>query len=232
MGYDFYLSGRSWELSAEFFPPIQLAPERNYEIALVNVEVANTMPNVFPGCDRFYYREPGKKDTGFSYIVIAEGSYEIDSLSALIAERVPGVQIKPNPNTLSVEIVSSVDLDFSPDDSIGPLMGFSRKTFKAKDRIVSDKAVDVMAVTAIRVACDLVKNSYVNGVKSRILHEIVIDCDPGFKLYSAPSQLIYLPINRSVIDSITLQFLDTENNPINFRGEATSARLHLREAAQ
>lgn len=231
MGYDFYLSGRTWELTAEFFPPIQLSPERRYEIALVNVEVANTMPNVFPGRDRFYYRDAtAKNDDAYSHIVLPEGSYEIDSLSALIAERVPNVVIKGNPNTLSVEFISSVDIDFRPDDCIGPLLGFSKRTFRAKDRIVSDRAVDVMAVTAIRVACDLVENSYVNGQKSRILHEIVVDVDPGFKLFSAPSQLIYLPINRTTIDSITLQFLDTENNPINFRGEATSARLHLREA--
>lgn len=164
MSYNICLDGRSSTLVSKFYPPIELNADKSYEMALVECEVANTIPNVTKGRNKFYYRKHGAKD--FLWIEMAEGSYEVDSIAAFIEEHVPGIVIKPNSNTMKVEIISNeYDIDFAKNDCIGPLLGFSRKTFKAKDKILSDKPVDIMSVTAIRVSCNLVNNSYVTARK-------------------------------------------------------------------
>lgn len=228
MSYNICLDGRSSTLVSKFYPPIELNVNKSYEMALVECEVANTIPNVTKGRNRFYYRKHGTKD--YLWIEMAEGSYEVDSIATFIEEHVPGIVIKPNSNTMKVEIISDeYDIDFAKNDCIGPLLGFSRKTFKAKDKIFSDRPVDIMSVTAIRVSCNLVSNSYVNGSKSHVLFSFAIDVDPGYKMSQTPSQLIYLPINKRIIDEIILTFHETNNKLVNFRGESVSARLHIRE---
>ena len=60
-------------LEAQFFPPIEILPDKNYELGLVELLTFNTIPNIDEK-NKFYIFEDMKP------IVIPSGSYEIDDI--------------------------------------------------------------------------------------------------------------------------------------------------------
>ena len=55
------------------------------------------------------------------------------------------------------------------------------------------------------------------------------DVSPGEKIIESPRNLIYLPITSSgSIPRIEISVLDQNGDPIDFRGETITIRLHIR----
>ena len=48
------LSGTSPTLQAQYFPPIELSPNKNYVLGLVELLSFNSIPNIDPGKNKFY----------------------------------------------------------------------------------------------------------------------------------------------------------------------------------
>ena len=228
MSWNLCLSGESSELVSRFYPPIELSAEKDYVIGLTDLECTNVVPNITRGCDKFYYID--NKTTKAVAITLPEGSYEIDAIASFIESNLNGIKIKANVNTMKVEITSDYDLDFSPSDSIGKIIGFSPRKLKAKEKWISDIPVDIFPVSVVRVECNLVTNSYIDGKPSHTIMSFPLTVDPGYRLNITPSHILFLPINRKIIDELTLRFVDQNGKLINFRGETISVTLHLKEA--
>lgn len=229
MSWNICLSGVGSELVSHFFPPIELCPKKSYVVGLSDLEIANTIFNVTRDCNMFHYYEYIDNKKKPHSVTLPEGSYEVQNIIDYLLETVPKTKIVPNTNTMKVEIESEYEIDFSQPHSIGRLLGFSKRRIKAHEKAVSDIPIEIFPVSVIRLTCNLVTNSYVNGKPSHTLFSFPITVDPGYKLSIAPSQIIYLPINKRSIEEIVLRFEDQNGKLINFRGESTSARLHLKE---
>lgn len=86
----------------------------------------------------------------------------------------------------------------------------------------------------LRVECNLIQGSYVNGKDMHILHEVTFDQSgrrpPGkFKVLHTPRHLIYLPINtKGLLNTLVIRLLDHKGEPFDLGSSTTTVRLHLR----
>ena len=51
---------------------------------------------------------------------------------------------------------------------------------------------------------------------------------PGYRIVRNVENPIYLPVNKTQINNITVLLFDQGNNLLNFRGETITIRFHLR----
>lgn len=219
----FCISGKGSTLSCDIFPVFE-ANDGNYVIGLIDLATYNSIPNIETGKnDKFYY--------GSNVITFDEGSYEIESIEKAINENlVSGVSfsLKANNNTLKSVIKCTESIDFSKDDSIGSLLGFSHIVLDANKKHVSDLPINIIKVNTIRVECNLVKGSFDNGKESHVLHEFFPDVEPGYKIIEIPSTIIYLPLNVQRVSNISVSLKDQNGNLVNFRDETISLRVHIK----
>lgn len=233
MSRTFTLVGRSSVLEAEIVPEIDL--DKKYGIALVGLYTYNSIPNIEEKINnKFYYIDNGNR----RWVTIPEGAYEIgdiekalqDSIAANEVNKDLTISLKPNNNTLKCMLKSKYDVDFTPKDSVGPLLGFSQRKLEAGILHHSDRPVDIVRVNLIRVECNLVFDSYLNSKQTHILYEFKPTVDPGYAIAVTPSHLIYLAVQENIgsIRHINIRLTDQHSNEINLRGEEIIVRLELK----
>lgn len=217
-------SGNIPFLSVNFFPPIELDSKYEYECGLIDFQSFHSIPNI----DEFM----NKIHVGNYEISIPTGTYEIEALNDYI-KNVLGEKhnfsVRSNKNTLHSEIFCSLPIDFAKRNTIAPLLGFSCKKLTENIIHTSQNLVDICRVNVVRIECDLIKGSYFNHRKTHTLHEFFPKVAAGFKIVESPQNVIYFPITKKAIDSISLSILDQNSEPINFRGENITIRIHIRK---
>jgi len=72
-------SGTDW--TTHLSPPLFLNPKRRYELALVNLETYNSIPNITEANNHFVYSPNG---TTWKTITLPEGSYELVQINTEI----------------------------------------------------------------------------------------------------------------------------------------------------
>ena len=235
MSQTFTLKGRSHRLEAVFTPPIELDPKYDYSLALISLNTWNTIPNIEEGKNKIYYRENSQEKV----LKIPTGSYELEDIETFVHNQLTGAEaaiieknrvfsLKPNNNTLKCELKSVYDLNFEPKDSIAKLLGFSPQVLEANILHESDLPVEIIQVATIRVECNIISGSYYTNNPSHTLYEFSPTVDPGYSINIEPRNLIFLPVNEKKLYNITLNLLDQDSRPINFRGEEVVIRLELR----
>lgn len=219
------LSSTSSILEAQFFPPIELSPSKNYVLGLVELLTFNTIPNIDEK-NKFYILEEEEP------IQIPPGSYELDDIEKILKKRLSAKNIdfrlKANNNTLRSSIKCSHRIDFRPSDSLGYLLGFTPRILEADTFHTSDLPVKILKINSLRVECNITTGAYSNGEKVHTIHEFFPAVPPGFKIIEVPRQVIYLPVTVKSINSIQLRIVDQDGNLVNFRKEVITIRLHLK----
>lgn len=220
------LSGTSSILEAQFFPPIELCPYKNYVLGLVELLTFNSIPNIDVGNNKFYV---GKEE-----IILPTGSYEIEDIEKYLHDTLESkniaIQLKPNNTTLRSEIKCNRIINFSPSDSIGTLLGFTPRFLDANINHTSDQPVTILKVNALRVECNITTGAYINGQRVHTIHEFFPAVPAGYKIIEVPSQVIYLPVSVKSIDHLQIRIVDQDGRLVNFRGETITIRLHLKQA--
>lgn len=243
MSYTFTLTGKkSNVLSMNLHPALELNPNKKYALALIGLHTFNSIPNIDERANKFYYREKANKDV--NGIIIPTGSYEISDIEKFLQQHLQErlniernettdseslLSLKPNNNTLKCEIKSKLyEIDFRPSDSIGSMLGFSKKVLSANQLHESDNAVNIIKVLTIRLECNLVVGSYYQGRPTHTLFQFSPEVNPGYSINIEPRNLIYLPVHERRIDNITIVLLDQNSQPVNFRDEEIVIRLELK----
>lgn len=235
MSQTFTLTSHTSELHTYFYPPIELDPEYEYAVALIGFYTYNSIPNIENGTNKFYYYENNNKKS----ITIPTGSYEISDIESYIQNYLAKLTnaknkedifiLKANNNTLKCELKCAYRVDFTPDDCIGNILGFSKKELHENILHDSDLPVNIIKVTTIRIECNIIKGSYYNSATSHTIYEFAPTVDPGYSINIQPKNLVFLPINTTTIDNITIRVLDQKGRLINFRGEEIIVRLELKK---
>lgn len=227
MSSTFTLRGTGSVLSNDYYPPIELDPSAQYALGMIGLYTYYTIPNVVEGANKFYYDKDDK------VITIPVGSYEISDIEEYInavLNKEDAVTLKPNNNTLQCEVKSKFIINFEHGDSIGTMLGFSRKKLNANEKHASDLPVKIVKVVTIRIECSITTSAYYDARLSHTLYEFSPQVAPGFSINIEPTNIIYLPVNkRDTIDNITLSLLDQEGRPVDFRGEQIVIRLELKK---
>lgn len=214
------LSGNSSVLKADFFPPIELKPDRQYVLGLVELITFNSIPNIDAGKNKFY--------VGGNVYAISEGTYELQDLESYLKSMDIQIKMKPNMNTLKCELKCNEEINFEPADSIGALLGFLPKRLAPNEIHYSDKPVKILSFNTVRVLCNVTNDSYINNRQCHSIYEFYPTVGKGFKIVQTPSQIIYYRVASRVIDNLELKIVDEEGNLINFRGETITIRLHIK----
>lgn len=183
-----------------------------------------SIPNIDIHNNKLYY---GKNKV----IEIPIGSYELQDLSDYLKNNVDDCEIELtcNNNTLRTTILCSEDIHFEKEDSFGKMLGFGRETLKANIINESKYPVNILSTTVVRVECDIIAGSYINGNPRHIIHEFVPNVPPGYRIIEIPKNVIYFDVNQKLISCINFKLFDSENRLINFRGEEIQLYLHLRK---
>jgi len=220
------LSGNSSILEANYFPPIELSPEKNYVLGLTELLTFNAIPNIDEGNNKFHY----EISEYWQEITIPTGSYEIDDIKNYVKKALPNIKfnLKANNNELHSEILCGVRIDFTRVNLIGRLLGFTPRVLEANVIHKSDLPVAILKINALRVECNITTGAYINEQKAHTIHEFFPTVLPGYKILEVPSQIIYLPIAVKSIDHIQLKIVDQDGELVNFRGETITIRLHIK----
>lgn len=217
------LSGCESVLTSTYFPPIELDARYEYECGMIDFQSFHSIPNIDESTNSI--------QIGVHNIEFRTGTYEIESLQDVIKQHLDNsidFSLFINKNTLHCEIASSLAIDLTESSSIAPLLGFSRRKLEAGIVHTSDFPVNIFKVNVVRIECDIISGSYFNGKRTHTLHEFFPLVAPGYKIVESPRNVIYFPISKPTIDSVTLAVLDQDGQPINFRGEHITIRIHIK----
>lgn len=83
----------------------------------------------------------------------------------------------------------------------------------------------------ISIECDLVYDSYKNGLPTHIVHEFVCNTTSDKWIVESPQNIVYFPVNKKLIPSITIKILDQFGKGLHFKDNQIQLQLHLRKAS-
>lgn len=223
MSFTLSITGNTSILSTTYYPALLFDDE--YECALLYFSTFNSIPNIDNRNNKFHY---GNNEV----VEIPEGTYELQDISDHLKSNVKkgeSFNLFCNNNTLKSFIFCSKDIHFEKANSPGNLLGFGNKTLKANIIHESQLPVNILSTTVVRVECDIVSGSYINGNPSHILYEFAPNVPPGYRIIEVPKNIIYFPVNQIDVSTINIRLLDINNNLINLRGEEVQLYLHIRK---
>lgn len=224
------ITGRSSNLKCTLFPPLDLTSAEEWEMGFMDLMTYNSIPNIEQDVNNKIYIGKDIK------IELPTGAYEIDDINNFVIEELklksPTTQFKleANNNTLKSQLSCSLDIDFTKDNTIAPLLGFNTNVILEANKLhKSPNQVFINKVDIVRVTCNLVRGSYKDGVEGHVLHEFYPTVAPGFKIVEIPNTVKYLPINKQLnISDIYINLEDQSGNLVNFREELINIRIDIR----
>lgn len=222
MSFTLSVTGNATDLTTTYSPSLQL--DGDYECALLYLSTFNSIPNIDEKNNKFSY---GTNEV----IEIPEGAYELQDISDYLKSKINQCTFKLqcNNNTLKTSVFCTKDIHFDKEQSIGSLLGFAKQTLQANILHESHLPVNILSTTILRVECDIVNGSYINGTPSHIIHEFAPNVPPGYRIVEIPKNNIYFPVTQTDISNINIKILDINNNLVNLRGEEIQLYLHIRK---
>ena len=119
-------------------------------------------------------------------------------------------------------------VDFTIQNSIASLLGFKKKIYE-KGYSRSSNNININAVNSIKVLCNVANGSFDNGLQSHSIYEFFPRERSGAKIVESPTNLIYYKLNTEVINTVSINLVDQENNPIHNFDEKITIVLHIRQ---
>lgn len=162
-------------------------------------------------------------------ITIEEGTYEVFEIAKEIQKKIPDFVLTANNTTMKATLVSkNYVFDFTKPNLGTKLLGFSGISLPGIP-FYSKNKVSINNVNIIRVQCNIADGSYLNGRKSHSIHSFFPQSPPGFKIIEVPKNILYFPVNRRILDVVSITFADQYDRPIDFNGEETTITCHIKK---
>jgi len=235
------LTGNTTILSSNYFPPLDVYEDS--EIALLCLKTRNLFPNinstnnrleidVIPPLNHIH------KQKTFIFI-LEEGCYEIEDINNKIKKELFHfnnewkTQLTFNVSFDHVDFRTNIKcngrLKLNVPNSIASVFGFEKRTYgPLHEDLRSKKAVNLNTINSIKVMCNVAHGSFDNQLQSHSIYEFFPSGRTGSKVVQSPSNLIYYKLNKTVINSITVQLVDQNNNPIDNFNETLTVVLHIK----
>ena len=216
------VSENKTRLKTWFKPTIQLDKNKDYEIALINLETYYSFPNIQNSNNCFPYTLDA--NALWYNNIIPEYSYHVEDTNEFIQRemRKNGHYDKANAKD-NIEILKSemflrnnYEVDFRQNNSISSLLGFHSKLYTSGFH-ESEDMDNILIINNILVNIDIISGSYVNDSTEPTIYSFFPNVSPGYKIIENPHNLIYLPITSDTIHSITVSLADQNGNEVNLR---------------
>jgi len=238
------MSAKKTSLSSIYFPAINVY--KNSEIALLCLQTYNMFPNVNETNNkiRIIVQEPPHNLD----IELPFGCYEIEDITQYICYKIHEdneYYTKLDKNYICIDFNMNSDvsrmkciincnykIDFTIENSLASLLGFKKEVYGkvGLTGFVSPKNIDINSVNSIKVMCNIANGSFNNGLQSHSIYEFFPRERSGTKIVEAPTNLIYYKLNTDIINSININLVDQENNPIHNFNEKITVVLHIRRS--
>lgn len=168
-----------------------------------------------------------------------DGCYEIEDINNQIAKELSRINkdygteltfsVRIDPVDFRTYIICNGILHFNTPWSIAPVFGFKKiKCGPFNEARRSDKAANLNTINSIKVLCNIAHGSFDNQLQSHSIYEFFPSGRTGTKVVQSPSNLIYYRLNKTDINSITVQLVDQNNNPIDDFNETLTVVLHIK----
>ena len=224
------------------YQPLQTI-NKNFQITVTFLSAYNGIFNVTNSKNKFYFTKSITDDDHYIMITIPPGAYEIESLDDEINRIVIDYEhftetnypfkIKPNFSTLGsiIEITDpEAAISFRPDDSIGSLLGFNKRTI-FEEYNISDNPVDILSFDNIFIETDIAQGVIFKGKRSGIIHNFTMDVDPGYKYIEKFRGGVswYMLETKDFISSINFKLKNENSQLVSFNGQSITFRLSIKE---
>ena len=220
------------EYNCVFPTPIYLGRNKHYKVALSSIETYYSFPNVTGKNNKFRYTNSEGRTTTLQLPV---GCYDVttinSTLSSLMGTDSGQITIDLIVPELKacIKVAQGFSVDFTLAGSINFLLGFSNSVLSPGINIADD-IIKINDINSILINCDLITNSYVNGIQAPVIYSFFPNVPPGYKIIKELPRLEYVDVNRnSEIKSIRVWLTDQDGDLVNFRGETITIRLVLSE---
>lgn len=238
--FTFTLSGDKSDLSNAFFPEIILDEASEYSCALLELTTYHSIPNITEDNNSLIYIKHEEDETvSMRTIAIPPGCYEaheiLDYIKAQLLAVGVSFEYEINKKTLKTRIKCSAELCFScyrngRSNTVNKVLGFAETTIPRNQWTEAKSIIKISTQDVIRVKCNIVSGSYINGTLSHTIYEFATNkVDIGYKIIEQPKNLIYLPVNTRRINYLQLSLVDQDDVPIDFRGETITCRIHIKK---
>ena len=203
-----------------------------YEVGLKSFVTFNNIPNISSenSNNQFVYEvDNGPTNT----VTIPTGTYELHELIQYIKDHVPKdtVFFRLHKNTMILEIVSNYVIDFSTRNSVGSILGFSKRKLAKTVPAYSDLPIEIFHVNIIKIKCNLI-NSNVDDLKrnDNTVYEFPLNVGTGEKIIERPNNILYYPVTKDVIHELVIRIVDQDDRLVDFRKEQICITLNFQPA--
>ena len=226
------------------FQPLQ-TNNKQFKIAVTFLSGYNGIFIIRSENNKFYFlKSITDDDEDLIQIVIPQGAYEIELLDKEIKRIVIDQEhytavnypfkIQPSFSTLGsiIEISTQGPVStFTPDDSIGKLLGFNKTTIYEKYNLSPPKPVDIISFDNIFIETDIAKSMIFRGKRTGIIHNFTMDVNPGHKYIEKFRGGVqwYMMESKDNISSINLKLKNENGNLVSFNGQSVTFRLSIKE---
>lgn len=224
-------------------PSLDLSEDREYEAALLSINLYNSIPNITEENNTFKYSTD--KGSTWKTISLEKGSYELEAINDEIQKQMiekgdydannnePYITISAHISQLrSIIHISNISylIDFNTENSIGSVLGF-KNIIIGYGHSKSQDIVNITQINLVLVNTDIISGSYVKGSMSSAIYAYDPNkVSPGYKIEEKPNpSLIYYSVNRKKIHDIRVWLTDIHNNPVDLRCEEVIVILHIKE---
>lgn len=240
------------------FPiPLELNESFNYKVALQWFSVYNTIFNVTNKNNQFMFDNKIYKIKPGSYEIkdiLSEMNALIkpDKIDFSIKINYGKLQINSSTKTLSFNtdysLAEILGFEKTQDLTSVAMANVPQATVNLpqatgnlqKAPILGSNKIDVSNINSINILCDLVQNSYIanetgGSENSLAIQKNLLYTFPygtvlmGFRIVQSPNPIIYLPMTRKNISSISFQITDQDGNLLDFNNEKISLALHIEQ---
>ena len=229
--FQIIVSGNESSFNTRLKPTLELDRDKEYEIALVNLETYYAFPNI-DETNNVFVSSP---DNGNSWVKmkIPKRSYAIDDINNTVQHEMEkrGHYDSANSNTLKSLLIVEKDyqVDFNHQNSLSKVLGFTGTKCTGGFHEL-ENPVNILRINSILLNIDIISGSYLSGTMKNTIYSFFLKVSPRYKIIETPVNLVYLPIMLDVINSLNVSITDQDDHPLNNRNEILTISFHIREA--
>ena len=121
-----------------------------------------------------------------------------------------------------------IAIRFDEKSFFSTILGFNHGwDYKHYNQYISQKIVNLTNTNKIHLKCDVIDGSVVNGIRQPILYSFVLDKPSGYKVFCEPETIHSKKINKPVLNTITFQLEDDNNEEVDFNGKTLTSTLQM-----
>jgi hypothetical protein len=200
------------EFKHTFYPPLQSATafEEWAEIAITQFSTYYCKKNVSKSNNKFYYDSD-------KMVEIPEGAYSVNSLDDELKNLLghENILLMGHEATGKIGLWCRFSVDFSRENNLAELLGFKSGGELSAGKVhFAEKSSNLHATEALHIKCDNCEGAILNGRQSDIIHTVILNVEPQFKVVSIPTRAIYHRLRLGNISELKFSIVDDKGEPL------------------